>query len=113
MKEILELMHQKTHIATKDRFDMEQDILKLWEIGEDMKSLTQMYMDGREPMSTDELWSKLDAIHHIHDLRMNRLWDTYLQVLELDGYYNPNKADEAPSEKPKAKAKRKTAKSGS
>lgn len=113
MKEILEFMHQKTHIATKTRFDMEQDILKLWEIGEDMKSLTQMYMDGREPMTTDELWAKLEAIQHIHDLRMNRLWDTYLQVLELDGYYNPTKTDETPSEKPKAKAKRKKAKSSS
>lgn len=110
MKDLLEHF-QKTHIATKDRFDMEQDILKLWEIGEDMKSLTQMYMDGREPMTTDELWAKLEAIQHIHDLRMNRLWDTYLQVLELDGYYNPdNKTD---SQEPKPKAKRKKAKSSS
>lgn len=106
-------LHQMTHIATKTRFDMEEDIMKLWEIGEDMKSLTQMYIDGREHMSTDELWSKLDAIRQIHDLRMNRLWDTYLQVLELDGYYNPNKTDETLSEKPKATTRRKKAKSNS
>lgn len=101
------MTHTKTHVATKTRFDLEQDILKAWGLGEDLQTLTAMYMDGRQVMSIDELWSKLDAIRNIHDLHMQQLWDTFLQVQELDGYYNPDKLD---NEEPTPKTKRKKAK---
>lgn len=111
---------RKQFIATRGRFDLEQDIMKAWGTKEDIETLTHMYFDGREDMPIDELWNKLDAIRSMHDMHMQRLWDTYLQAFELDGYYDPDKqAPETTEEhkpvprnkKPKAKAKPKTAKS--
>jgi hypothetical protein len=106
----------KKFIATRNRFDLEQDIMKAWSTAEDIKTLTGMYFDAREVMTPDELWNKLDAIQQMHDMHMKQLWDTYLQAFELDGYYDPTKQDTEPvpsNKKPKAKAKPKKAKSNS
>lgn len=101
------MTHAKTHIATKTRFDMEEDIMRAWGTADNIKTLTELYMDCREPMSVDELWNKLNAIQEMHDIHMKRLWDTYLQSFQLDGYYDPSKQDEVPTTNNTTKAKSK------
>ena len=105
----------KKYVATRDRFDLEQDIMKAWQTAEDIKTLTTIYFDGRDYMTPDELWSKLDAVQQMHDLHMKQLWDTYLQAFELEGYYDPDKQTEPVphNTKPKPKAKPKKAKATS
>ena len=107
--------HTRQFIATRDRFDMEQDIMQAWSTADNLKNLMQMYFDSRDHMTPDELWGKLDAVQQMHDLHMKRLWDTYLQAFELDGYYDPDKQTEPVprNTKPKPKAKPKKTKATS
>lgn len=104
----------KLFLATRDRFDLEQDMLKVWELSDEIAKFTESWMDGREGMSQDKIWSYLDALKNMHEMRMERLWETFLQVHELDGYYRLENAHEtfAPEKKPakKTSTKQKKAK---
>jgi hypothetical protein len=66
-----------------DRFELEQDIIKLWETNEAIDELIRQHYDRSEgPFSDDEFASRLDAIKYMNDLKIQRLWDGFEKMLE-------------------------------
>lgn len=70
-----------------NRFDLEQDIIKLWETNEAIDELVRQHFDRREgPFSDDEFANRLDAIKYTNDLKIQRLWDGFEQMVRNDKF---------------------------
>lgn len=69
-----------------DRFDLEQDILRVWGTVEDLEIANKLVLDGAEPLTEDEISNIIMGIEKTLDLRCRSLWDTFCRVYELDGY---------------------------
>jgi len=67
-----------------DRFDLEQDILKQWNIAEVVEEFARQYMDGAEAFSTDQMANKLSAIVELINLQGQRTWDGF-EVMIANG----------------------------
>lgn len=66
-----------------NRFDLEQDILKAWEIVEEIEELIRQHLDRPGgPYDEDELAIRLDAIKYMADMRFQRMWDGYEMMLK-------------------------------
>lgn len=66
--------------------DMEQQILKCWEIGEDLMQM------AREHEDSDEIANQALGLKHVYEMRFNRLWYLYEQF--VDAYYAERKLNE-------------------
>jgi hypothetical protein len=76
-----------------DRFELEQDIIKLWETNEAIDELIRQHLDRQQgPFSDDEFANRLDAIKYVNDLKIQRIWDGFEMMLKKGQF---NKADEA------------------
>jgi hypothetical protein len=75
--------------------DMEQQLLRCWEITEDLLMVANEHEDD------DEVSNKVIGLKHVYEMRFNKLWDLYEKTVteyyamrnELkevgDGYRNP------------------------
>ena len=73
-------------LITKTRFDLEQDILNVWDLKKDIDCFLQMYLDAPQPMDDDTVYNYVHSIACMLDLRMERMWDSFCQCYELDQY---------------------------
>jgi hypothetical protein len=69
-----------------NRFDLEQDILRVWGVTEDLNIASSIVLDGEEPLTDDEVSNILLGIENTLDLKCRKLWDTFCRVYGLDGY---------------------------
>jgi hypothetical protein len=65
---------------TKDRFDLEQNILKTWNVTEDIYLLYENVME--KEMTTDEIANTLLGIHQLYEMKFNKLWDNFETLIE-------------------------------
>jgi UV DNA damage repair endonuclease len=66
-----------------DRFELEQDIIKLWETNEAIEELIRQHLDRPEgPFSDDEFANRLDGIRYVNDLKLQRLWDGFEMMIK-------------------------------
>jgi hypothetical protein len=71
-----------------DRFDLEQDIIKLWETNEAIDELIRQHLDRPEgPFSDDEFANRLDGIKYTNDMKIQRIWDGF-EVMLKNGHFN-------------------------
>jgi hypothetical protein len=69
-----------------DRFDLEQAIMSAWQTSDDINLLFEHHGDAPRPMTEDEMGNALLGIKILHDMRMEKLMDTYNRKFELDQY---------------------------
>lgn len=69
-----------------DRFELEQDIMRLYSICEDIDLFLQQHIDGPRPFTEDEVWNVLHGLRTMHELRINRVNEGLNKVLELNEY---------------------------
>ena len=55
--------------------DLEQDIVKMFNVTEVLKEFVRQYIDSERIMTEDEVANYLDGIARVHDLQCERLWD--------------------------------------
>ena len=60
-----------------NRFDLEQDIMKAWNVVDDIRLLTESMLDGTTPMTEDQISNILIGMEHIYELRFNKLFSTF------------------------------------
>jgi len=60
-----------------DRFNLEAAIMEAWHTVEDLK----LVYEGLEGMSTDQVMGAIDGARIFADMRFNKLWDTFEDVL--------------------------------
>jgi hypothetical protein len=69
-----------------NKVDLEGAIMKAWQTSDDLDLLFKHYGDHPVPMTEDEVLNALLGIKVIHDMRMEKLMDTYCRKFELDQY---------------------------
>ena len=69
-----------------DRYDLEQAIMIAWQTSDDIDLLFKHHGDHPIPMTEDEVGNALLGIKVLHDMRMEKLMDTYSRKFELDQY---------------------------
>jgi hypothetical protein len=72
--------------SSYDRFELEQDVIKLYNICEDIDLFLQHHIDGPRPFTEDEVWNVLHGLKCMHELRISRVEEGIKKILELDEY---------------------------
>lgn len=70
-----------------DRFDLEQQIMKCWQVTDDIDELYKMVGDsvefaGMKPRHEDTIMNYLLGLKTIYDCKFNSLWRTFERLLE-------------------------------
>jgi|TARA_B110000908_G_scaffold118908_1_gene139332 hypothetical protein len=78
-------------VAKKDRFNLESDIMQVWNMVEDIDMLMCEICDserfkGLKSEDADKIANRLMGIKEIYDMRCERLWDTFIEVNQLDRF---------------------------
>ena len=60
---------------TQDRFDLEQNILKCWNVTEDIYLIYENVME--KEMTRDEIANALLGMHQLYEMKFNKLWDNF------------------------------------
>jgi len=68
------------------KIDLESAIMLAWQTSDDIELLFQHYGDHPTPMTEDEVLNTLLGIKTLHDLRCEKLMDTYCRKFELNQY---------------------------
>jgi hypothetical protein len=63
-------------------FDLEQEIMKCWNITDDIDLITSHFVDsaewaGMDPKVCDALMNKYFGLKEVYDLKFQKLWDTF------------------------------------
>jgi hypothetical protein len=66
-----------------NRFDLEQAIMACWNTSDDVKVLSENILDG-EKMTNDEISNTLIGIEHLHNLRMDRLFSIFEEMIRIE-----------------------------
>jgi hypothetical protein len=69
-----------------DYFDLETVIHQAWQTSDDLDLLYKHYSDAPRPMTEDELANAFLGIKMLNDMRMEKLFDMYRRIFELDEY---------------------------
>jgi hypothetical protein len=59
------------------RFDMEQEILRVWGLKEDLELFHEKYLDGPTPMSEDAVSNTICGLITMTDLRCEKCFSTF------------------------------------
>jgi hypothetical protein len=70
-----------------DRFDLEQDIIKMWNAAELLKEFTRQFMDSPKIMDEDEIANYIDGIMRVHELQCERLWNGF-EIMVKNGHFS-------------------------
>ena len=66
-----------------NRFDLEQDLIKAWEVTGHIEELIRQHLDRPEgPFSEDELANRLQGIQYVAELNFQRIWDGYEMMIK-------------------------------
>jgi hypothetical protein len=69
-----------------DKYDLEQAIMLAWQTSEDLDLLYKHHGDHPVVMTEDEVGNALWGIKILHEMRMEKLMDTYCRKFELNQY---------------------------
>jgi len=65
-----------------DRFDFEQQILKCWNITDDIKEVSEHFMNYHEANFTkDRISNSLIGLSELYEIKFNKLWDLFEDVV--------------------------------
>jgi hypothetical protein len=71
-----------------DRFDLEQDILKMSNVSDLIEEFMRQHVDGPVPFDEDELFNKLNGIKEVLDIQIRRLWEGFERMIETKQIVN-------------------------
>ena len=64
-----------------DRFDFEQQILKCWNVTDDIRELSEHFSDYHDSNFTkDKVANSLNGLAELYDIKFNKLWDLFEDV---------------------------------
>ena len=65
-----------------DRFDLEQNIMKCWNVTDDIYLLYENVMDGVPEMTTDEIANALLGMHQLYEMKFEKLFRNFEQLVK-------------------------------
>ena len=64
-----------------DRFDFEQQILKCWNVTDDLREVSEYFLDHHDSNFTkDKVANTLIGYAEMYDIKFNKLWDLFEDV---------------------------------
>ena len=69
-----------------DRFDLEEEIQKVWSTKEDLDVVAERIMDDPIPMTEDQIANALIGISELHETRMWKLWKVFETIVHEKGF---------------------------
>lgn len=60
-----------------NRFDLEQDIMKAWNVVDDIKLVNEMIMDGKVELTEDKISNILLGLEEMYSLKFEKLFSTF------------------------------------
>ena len=60
-----------------DRFNLEAEIMSVWNTKDDLESITSRMMDDPDPMSEDDIANVLIGLTELHDIRCKKLFNVF------------------------------------
>jgi len=71
----------------KDRFDLEEEIMNIWQTKDDLVAITERHYDDPDgPMTDDELSNVLIGLSELHETRCRRLWTVFDNMVQENGF---------------------------
>ena len=68
-----------------DRFNLEAEIMSVWNTKDDLQSITGRMMDDPDgPMTEDELTNVLIGVGELHDIRCKKLFNVFESMVKAD-----------------------------
>jgi len=65
-----------------DRFDLEQNIMKCWNVTDDIYLLYENVMDGVPEMTTDQIANALLGMHQLYEMKFEKLFRNFEQLVK-------------------------------
>ena len=63
-----------------DIFDLEQNILKCWNITDDIDEFLEQYLDGEKEMTQDDISNYMIGLTSIYKVKFERLWSNFEEI---------------------------------
>ena len=74
-----------------DRFNLEAEIMSVWNTKDDLNAITSRMMDDPDPMSEDDIANVLIGLSELHDIRCKKLFRVFETMIKekifKDTYY--------------------------
>lgn len=65
-----------------DRFDLEQNIMKCWNVTDDIYLLYENVMDRAPEMTTDEIANALLGMHQLYEMKFEKLFNNFEKLIQ-------------------------------
>ena len=65
----------------KTRFDLEEGIMKCWNITDDLKILLEQYLDGDKPMTEDEVANILVGMIELYEIKFDHTFKIFEELV--------------------------------
>ena len=69
-------------IQKYDRFNLEAEIMSVWNTKDDLESITSRMMDDPDPMSEDDIANVLIGLSELHDIRCKKLFNVFESMVK-------------------------------
>lgn len=63
-----------------DRFDLEQNIMKCWNVTDDIHLLFENVME--KDLTKDDIANALLGMRQLYEMKFEKLWDNFEQLIE-------------------------------
>ena len=73
-----------------NRFDLEEDMSNLNQIGEDIETIIYAIGDSPNKYTEDQLLNMLIGIKQLHDTRYEKMWTTFEHLIKDGSISNKN-----------------------
>ena len=60
-----------------DRFNLEAEIMSVWQTKDELESITSRMMDDPDPMTEDDIANVLIGLSELHDIRCKKLFNVF------------------------------------
>ena len=77
MTNLLPFYRKKKMTQKYDRFNLEAEIMNVWNTKDDLESITSRMMDDPDPMSEDDIANVLVGLSELHDIRCKKLFNVF------------------------------------
>ena len=77
-----------------DRFNLEADIMNVWNTKDDLESITSRMMDDPDPMSEDDIANVLIGLIELHDIRCKKLFNVFESMVKDNCFKSEEKSME-------------------
>ena len=65
-----------------DRFDLEEEIMNIWQTEDDLDAVVHRMMEDPDPIPNKEIANLLIAVSKLHDLRCQKLFDVFEKMVQ-------------------------------